>query len=153
MRTRPDPDLPPPARDLAAVDALTRHVVQPLADDEISALIRTRSGHTPIRALSGGNQQKVLLEKWVQTRPAVLLLDDVTRGVDISTKHQIYELVRALAQQGVGIIFYSSDTNELIGLADRVLVMAEGEVRRSLAGDDLSAAAIVDIAFGARADS
>jgi ribose transport system ATP-binding protein len=115
--------------------------------------IRTRSGHTPIRALSGGNQQKVLLEKWVQTRPAVLLLDDVTRGVDISTKHQIYELVRALAQQGVGIIFYSSDTNELIGLADRVLVMADGEVRKSLAGDDLSAAAIVDVAFGARADS
>jgi ribose transport system ATP-binding protein len=115
--------------------------------------IRTRSGHTPIRALSGGNQQKVLLEKWLQTRPAVLLLDDVTRGVDISTKHQIYDLVRGLAREGVGIIFYSSDTNELIGLADRVLVMAEGQVRKSLAGAELSAAAIVDIAFGPRADT
>jgi ABC-type sugar transport system ATPase subunit len=115
--------------------------------------IRTRGGHAPIRALSGGNQQKVLLEKWLQTRPAVLLLDDVTRGVDISTKHQIYDLVRALAQEGVGVIFYSSDTGELIGLADRVLVMADGEVRKSLAGAELSAAAIVDIAFGPRADS
>jgi ribose transport system ATP-binding protein len=115
--------------------------------------IRTRSGHTPIRALSGGNQQKVLLEKWLQMRPAVLLLDDVTRGVDISTKHQIYELVRALARGGVGVIFYSSDTYELVGLADRVLVMADGEIRKSLAGSELSSAAIVDAAFGSRVGS
>ncbi|MBN9008994.1 MAG: sugar ABC transporter ATP-binding protein [Rhizobiales bacterium] len=115
--------------------------------------IRTRSGHTPIRALSGGNQQKVLLEKWLQMRPAVLLLDDVTRGVDISTKHQIYELVRALAREGVGVIFYSSDTYELVGLADRVLVMADGEIRKSLAGSELSSAAIVDAAFGSRVGS
>ena len=114
--------------------------------------INTRSGDTLIRALSGGNQQKVLLEKWLQTRPALLLLDDVTRGVDISTKHQIYDLMRALARDGVGIIFYSSDTNELVGLADRVLVMADGQIRRSLAGDELSAAAVVDAAFGTRAD-
>ena len=115
--------------------------------------IRARSGHAPIRALSGGNQQKVLLEKWLQTRPALLLLDDVTRGVDIYTKHQIYDLIRALAREGVGVIFYSSDTNELVGLADRVLVMADREVRRSFAGDELSAAAVVDAAFGPRADS
>ena len=115
--------------------------------------IRAPSRHTPIRALSGGNQQKVLLEKWLQTRPALLLLDDVTRGVDISTKHQIYDLIRALAREGVGVVLYSSDTNELVGLADRVLVMADGEVRRSFAGDELTAAAVVDAAFGPRADS
>ena len=118
-----------------------------------SLKIRTRSGHTPVRALSGGNQQKILLEKWLQTRPALLLLDDVTRGVDISTKHQIYDLIRALAREGVGVIFYSSDTNELVGLADRILVMADGEVRSSLAGDELSAAAVVEAAFGPRANS
>lgn len=94
-----------------------------------------------------------MLEKWLQTQPAVLLLDDVTRGVDISTKHQIYDLVRGFALKGVGVIFYSSDTNELIGLADRVLVMADGEIRKSLAGAEVSAAAIVDAAFGARVDS
>jgi ribose transport system ATP-binding protein len=115
--------------------------------------IRAPDGRTPIRALSGGNQQKVLLEKWLETRPALLLLDDVTRGVDISTKHQIYDLIRALAREGVGVIFYSSDTNELVGLADRVLVMADGEVRRSLAGDELTAAAVVDAAFGPRMES
>jgi len=125
-----------------------------IVSDAIAHLkIRTRSGRTPVRALSGGNQQKVLLEKWLLTGPAVLLLDDVTRGVDIATKHQIYDLIRALAQTGVGIIFYSSDTNELVGLADRVLVMADGEIRKVLADGEVSAAAIVGIAFRPRADS
>ncbi|MCB1004794.1 MAG: sugar ABC transporter ATP-binding protein, partial [Acidimicrobiales bacterium] len=87
--------------------------------------------------LSGGNQQKVLLEKWFLTRPRVLLLNDVTRGVDIATKHQIYETIVALARQGIGVIWYSTDARELVGVAHRVLVMLRGSVAAELVGDDV----------------
>jgi ribose transport system ATP-binding protein len=115
-----------------------------LVGDAIARLqIRARSAEEPIRNLSGGNQQKVLLQKWLFTKPKVLLLNDVTRGVDITTKLQIYELIAEIAGQGVGVVWYSTDTLELRGLAHRVLVMFEGRVNATLTGADITSEGIV----------
>ena len=105
--------------------------------------IEARSAQDRVRTLSGGNQQKVLLEKWLQTRPSVLLLNDVTRGVDIRTKLQVYGAIAASAAPGVAVILYSTDTFELVGLAHRVLVFKEGQVNQSLIGDEITSEKIV----------
>ncbi len=108
--------------------------------------IRTRGGHEPIRNLSGGNQQKVLLERWLLTRPAVLLLNDVTRGVDIATKRHIYDVVAAIAREGVSVLWYSTDARELVGVAHRVLVLRLGRVVAELEGGAVTADGIVGAA-------
>jgi ribose transport system ATP-binding protein len=105
--------------------------------------IEARSPRARVQMLSGGNQQKVLLEKWLQTRPVALLLNDVTRGVDIATKLQIYNTIAACAAQGAAVILYSTDTLELVGLAHRVLVFKEGLVNQSLAGEAITSQEIV----------
>jgi len=105
--------------------------------------VRVSSGGQPVAELSGGNQQKVLLHKWLLTEPIVLLLNDVTRGVDIGTKTQIYAIIAELAASGMGIILYSTDAHELVELAHRVLVMTEGRIRAELAEDRLTAEEIV----------
>jgi ribose transport system ATP-binding protein len=97
----------------------------------------------PAGALSGGNQQKVLLGRWLLAESRILLLYDVTRGVDIATKHEIYELMARLAGEGRAILFYSSDAEELAHLGHRVLVMREGKVAAELKGAALSAETIV----------
>ena len=94
-----------------------------------------------MRRLSGGNQQKVVVAKNLSVRPAVLLLDDPTVGVDIASKLEILAQIRGLAEQGTGILLVSSEFEELAGLADRVLVMRNGSFVRTLdraGGDDLS---------------
>jgi ribose transport system ATP-binding protein len=105
--------------------------------------IRTPSGATPVGHLSGGNQQKVLLEKWLKTQPAILLLNDVTRGVDVATKRHIYAMVAEIATRGVGIIWYSTDARELVGVAHRVLVLLQGRVNADLRGRDVSVERII----------
>ena len=94
--------------------------------------LRIRSGGlgAPVGTLSGGNQQKVLLGRWLLTDCQILLLYDVTRGVDVATKHEIYDLMMRLAGQGKAILFYSSEAEELAHLAHRVLVLREGRVAR-----------------------
>jgi ribose transport system ATP-binding protein len=82
----------------------------------------------PVGTLSGGNQQKVLIGRWLLTQPEVLLLFDITRGVDVGTKHDIYQLVVELAQEGKALLYYSSETEEIAQLCNRVLVMREGRV-------------------------
>ena len=104
---------------------------------------RDRPTARPSAQLSGGNQQKVLLQKWLLTNPTVLLLNDVTRGVDIGTKTQIYAIITELAASGMGIILYSTDAHELIELAHRVSVMIDGRIKAELAGDQLTAEGIV----------
>ncbi|MGH2762274.1 MAG: sugar ABC transporter ATP-binding protein [Thermoleophilaceae bacterium] len=94
--------------------------------------IRTRSLNTVCRRLSGGNQQKVVLAKWLATDPEVLVLDEPTAGVDIGTKSEIVELVRGLADQGKGVIVISSELAELLAVADRIVVLRDGSVDRSL---------------------
>jgi ribose transport system ATP-binding protein len=94
--------------------------------------IRTRSLATPVRRLSGGNQQKVVLAKWLATEPDVLILDEPTVGVDIGTRSEIVELVRSLADQGKAVLVISSELAELLAVADRILVLRDGRIDRSV---------------------
>ncbi len=87
-----------------------------------------------VGTLSGGNQQKVVLAKWLATEPRLLLLMDPTRGIDVGTKQEIYRLFRDLAASGVAILLYSTDYDELIGLCDQVLVMYGGRIVARLDG-------------------
>jgi ribose transport system ATP-binding protein len=92
----------------------------------------------PLQALSGGNQQKAILGKWLQIEPPVLLLDQPTQGVDVRAREQIFAAVRAAAARGTAVVCASADYEELAGLCDRVLVLARGEVALELSGDELS---------------
>ena len=102
----------------------------------------------PVQALSGGNQQKVALAKWLPLQPSVLLLNDPTRGVDIETKREIYLMLRAFAREGKLVILLSSDTPELVHLCDRVTVFREGQVAATLPRQAISEEAIVGAAMG-----
>ena len=86
----------------------------------------------PVSSLSGGNAQKVVIGKWLQRLPRLLLLNDPTMGVDVGTKAEFYDLLKDLCKQGTTILFYSSDDEELVGLCDRVLVMRDGKIRKEL---------------------
>jgi ribose transport system ATP-binding protein len=110
--------------------------------------LRASSLTMPASALSGGNQQKVVLGRWLALSPRVILFDEPTRGVDVGAKAEIYRLMRALSDQGVGVLLISSDMEEVIGVADRVLVMHEGRIAGSLARDQLSEHAILSLAVG-----
>ncbi|WP_127903583.1 sugar ABC transporter ATP-binding protein [Solirhodobacter olei] len=92
----------------------------------------------PVAALSGGNQQKVVIGKWLMTRPRIVLLNDPTRGIDVGTKQEIYQLLRQLAAEGTAILFYSTDYDELIGCCDRVAVFYDGTITRMLQGAELT---------------
>jgi ribose transport system ATP-binding protein len=110
--------------------------------------IRTRDpGLQPVGTLSGGNQQKVLIGRWLLSEPEVLLLFDITRGVDVGTKHDIYRLVVKLAAEGKALLYYSSETEEIAQLCHRVLVMREGRVVSELSGPEANAEAIVAAAL------
>lgn len=90
--------------------------------------IKTPSQSTQIRSLSGGNQQKVIIGRWLLTKPEVLLLDEPTRGIDVGAKYEIYQLIIELAKEGKGVIMVSSEMPELLGVCDRILVMSGGRL-------------------------
>jgi ribose transport system ATP-binding protein len=122
------------------------------------AICREMSGRLAIRAsgprqvveeLSGGNQQKVVLGKWLALRPRVLLLDEPTRGIDVGAKEEIYRLMEQLAAKGVGILFASSDLEEILGMSDRTVVMHEGRIAGALAREQLTAESVMGLATGA----
>ena len=92
--------------------------------------LRAAGADAPLRTLSGGNQQKVVLGRWLAHRPQVLLLDEPTRGIDVGAKSEIYDLIHALSQDGTAILMVSSELPELLGLCDRILVLREGRVIR-----------------------
>jgi rhamnose transport system ATP-binding protein len=96
--------------------------------------------------LSGGNQQKVLMAKWVATSPRVLLLDEPTRGVDVGAKAEIHRTIRALASAGLACVVVSSDLPEVLSLADRILVMREGRLQGELPGDGATEEAVMHLA-------
>lgn len=115
-----------------------RAAVERVVDDGIARLqIKIGSSADPVATLSGGNQQKVVIAKWLMTEPRIILLNDPTRGIDVGTKQEIYALLRELAEAGAAILYYSTDYEELIGCCDRVLVMYDGRVIRELEGDDI----------------
>jgi ribose transport system ATP-binding protein len=100
-----------------------------------------------VGTLSGGNQQKVVIAKWLLIDPDVILLNDPTRGIDVGTKQDIYRLMRDLADEGRAILFYSTDYAELIGCCDRVSVMYDGRVVAELEGGAITEEAIVGAAL------
>lgn len=110
--------------------------------------IRAADRSVRVASLSGGNQQKVLFGKWLFRRPRLLIADEPTRGVDVGAKQHIYRLLRALASQGVAVILISSEIEEVMGLAHRVLVMRQGKVIAELAGAGLTEEALMVSAFG-----
>lgn len=98
------------------------------------------------RYLSGGNQQKVVLGKWLSLKPSVLLLDEPTRGIDVGAKQEIYQLMEELAADGMAILFVSSELEEILGMSDRVLVMHEGRISGELSREELSEEAVMHLA-------
>jgi ribose transport system ATP-binding protein len=100
--------------------------------------IKTSSPSRAVGTLSGGNQQKVVLGKWLATDPGILLLMDPTRGIDVGTKQELYVLFRQLADLGTTVLFYSTDYDELIGMCDRVAIIYRGQVVRELSGEDIT---------------
>ena len=97
----------------------------------------------PVSSLSGGNAQKVVIGKWLQRNPRVLLLNDPTKGVDVGTKNEFYDLLKELCKAGTSILFYSSDDEELVGLCDRVLVMRDGKIRKELPKSKLTLSSLI----------
>ena len=113
---------------------LSRRKEQKLANDYIGRLaIKTSSSNNAAKTLSGGNQQKIVLAKWLATNPKILLLDEPTRGIDINAKAEIYKLMKTLSAEGMGILMVSSELPEILAISDRVLVMCEGELTASIA--------------------
>jgi ABC-type sugar transport system ATPase subunit len=109
--------------------------------------VRGASYSAPVRALSGGNQQKVLFARMMLCNPRVLLADEPTRGVDVGAKRSIYDLLVALAEEGVGVLLISSELEEILGLAHRVLVMHRGRLAAELEGAGMTESAILSAAF------
>ena len=96
--------------------------------------------------MSGGNQQKIVLGKWLAMNPKLLMLDEPTRGIDIGAKREIYKLMENLAGQGMAILFVSSEMEEVLGMADRAYVMHEGKISGELSRDQLSEESIMNLA-------
>ncbi len=139
---------------LTALGALTRGLVidRTAEASRIDAMVeklRIKVGAVTdaVATLSGGNQQKVVIAKWLLTAPRILLLNDPTRGIDVGTKQEIYRLLRALADEGATILLYSTDYDELIGCCDRVMILYGGRIVRVLEGDAISETNIVASAF------
>ena len=128
---------------------VSRHKESALAERMCELLhVRTPSIRQQVGLLSGGNQQKVVLGKWLARQPRVLLLDEPTRGIDVGAKSEIYALMDQLAGQGVGILMISSDLEEVIGMSDRVLVMHQGRIAGELPRAALTEEGIMNLATG-----
>ncbi|MBB4124104.1 sugar ABC transporter ATP-binding protein [Martelella radicis] len=109
--------------------------------------IKTDGVDTPVGRLSGGNQQKVVIGRWLLRRPDVLILDEPTRGVDIGARGEIHRLIRDLAAEGMAVLVISSEPDELPDLCDRVLVMVEGLITRELTGEEMNRNAIIEASY------
>ena len=110
--------------------------------------IRARSVHVPVATLSGGNQQKVVLSKWLDTHPRVLILDEPTRGIDVGSKAEVHQIIDELAQEGIAIILISSDLPEVLATSDRILVMREGRQMAILGRDEATPELVLAAAMG-----
>ena len=121
--------------------------VEQLVQDNVAKMnIKTPSSKTQIKSLSGGNQQKVLIGRWLANDPDVLILDEPTRGIDVGAKYEIYCIIAELAKQGKSIIMISSEMSELIGMSDRVMVMCDGRVTGFIDGQDATQENIMELA-------
>ncbi len=112
--------------------------------------IKTPSERTKVKNLSGGNQQKVVIGRWLSTQCKILIFDEPTRGIDVGAKAEIYELMRGLTRAGMGIIMISSELPEVVGISDRVLVMRNDDIVAALKGDEITPDGIMGYAAGAK---
>ena len=133
---------------LSNAGVIDRSLEEVRIDEMVKLLaIKTDGIDIPVGALSGGNQQKVVIAKWLMRSPRIILLNDPTRGIDVGTKQEIYLLLRRLADAGAAIVFYSTDYDELIGCCDRVLVLYDGKVVKELEGNGLTEHALISSAL------
>jgi ribose transport system ATP-binding protein len=142
---------------LSALDQVTRWgfvnstKADRLAREEVKKLdIRTPSLRQRVRNLSGGNQQKVIIARWLTLKPRVLILDEPTRGIDVGAKAEIHALMNQLAQEGVGVLMISSELPEVLGVSDRILVMHEGRVTGEFRRDEATQDDIMRAATGGK---
>ncbi len=146
---------------LASLDKLTRfgmiqrgRETETVARAQRDLSIAMASPELEVQHLSGGNQQKVVLAKWLQTSPSAIIFDEPTRGVDVGAKFEIYELMRQLAERGVAVLMISSDLVEILGMSDRILVMHERRIVSELSRDEASEERIIALATtGAHAEA
>jgi ribose transport system ATP-binding protein len=145
---------------LSALDKLSRlsfinfNKADRLANDFVKKLdIRTPSLRQVIRNLSGGNQQKAVIARWLTLNPRVLILDEPTRGIDVGTKAEIHALMDELAQSGVGVLMISSDLPEVMGVSDRILVMREGRLVGEFTRDEATQDKIMHAATGGKGNN
>jgi ribose transport system ATP-binding protein len=137
----------PVMKRLASGTFISRKAERDVAERQIQSLgIRVRSPRQPAGTLSGGNQQKVVLGKWLETCPSVLLLDEPTRGIDVGAKAEIYRLIHDLKARGIAIVLASSELPELMALSDRILVLREGQPTAFLSKSEFSPDLIMDYA-------
>ena len=108
--------------------------------------ISMASENMDVQFLSGGNQQKVVLAKWLHTNPEVIIMDEPTRGIDVGAKFEIYQLMRQLNEKGISILMISSELPEILGLSDRILVMSEGKIVAELKPEEASEEKIINYA-------
>ncbi len=130
--------------DKKAEEQITEHWIEKLG-------IRTPSGETKVVSLSGGNQQKVVIARWLETKPEILILNDPTRGIDVGAKAEIYRLMEELCRQGMGIIMISSELQETLSMADRILVMSEGRVTGEVPREEATQENLMKLAVGGKA--
>jgi len=109
--------------------------------------IKTASVALPAKSLSGGNQQKVVIAKWLMSEPSIFIMDEPTRGIDVAAKHEIYSIIDGIAGDGGGILFISSEIEELLAMCDRILVMSNGEIVANFARDAFDKERILRSAF------
>ncbi len=126
---------------------LNSRKIEQLVEDNVKKMnIKTPSSRTLIKSLSGGNQQKVLIGRWLANAPDVLILDEPTRGIDVGAKYEIYCIIAELAKQGKSIIMISSEMGELIGMSDRIMVMCDGRLTGTVDGKDATQESIMNLA-------
>src|SRR5262249_54052561 len=134
---------------LSRLQIVDRTEERKMGREEVARLnVRTPSIEQTVGLLSGGNQQKVVLAKWLTQTPRLLILDEPTRGIDVGAKTEIYGLMDRLAGQGVAVLMISSDLEEVLGMSDRVMVMHEGHLAGELSRERLSEEAIMRLATG-----
>ena len=146
-----------PVEDNVSIASLDRYLemglflnegkIEKLVRDNVAKLsIKTPSTKTLIKSLSGGNQQKVLISRWLANDPDILILDEPTRGIDVGAKYEIYTIIANLAAQGKSIIMISSEMSELIGMSDRIMVMCDGRLTGEINGQDATQENIMTLA-------
>ena len=134
---------------LSQFGVMDRHAERREADDAIARLsIRTPDASQRVLNLSGGNQQKVVLAKWLAAEAEILIFDEPTRGIDVAARHDIYLLINAAVAAGAGVIMISSDLPEVIGMSDRVLVMRGGAIEAEFSSETVTDAAVLHAALG-----